>query len=999
MSRAAFTYGLAAASEGRRHWRSLEELADAPEFRRALEDEFPEGAQELAGVSRRSFLSLMGASLGLAGLSGCRRPVEKILPYAKAPEDVVPGRPQFYATAMALGGGALGLVVESHEGRPTKIEGNALHPSSLGGTTAFAQAAVLDLYDPDRSRNPSEKGAARTWADAAKALVALGAKHREAGGKGLAVLVYAHRSPTLAAALADLRSAMPSARVVRWDPFPRDAIREGSRMAFGEALEPLPDFAKAKVIVSLDSDFLWVEGEPVRQARDFASNRRLEKASDGLNRLYAVESTYTITGAAADHRLRLRRSEIPRFAASLARELSALGLDLGATAAAGSHTHEKWARAVAKDLLENRGRAIVVAGAAQPPAVHALVAQANHALSAPVSYVPPFEDAPEGPAGLVSLAESMRSGETTTLLVLGTNPAFDAPADAGFGAAMSKATVVHLGSHRDETGTLATWHLNRAHDLESWSDVRSLDGMLAVVQPLVAPLHAGRTDAEVVRLLLGEDRKAHDLVRAGPAGAGGENAWRRALHDGVVAGSAFPAKSVSPNPGGAAEAFAKLSGSVPEGMEITFHPDSHALDGRFANNGWLQELPDPMTRLAWDNAALFSPETARKLGVSEGDLVELAAGGRTLTIAALVQPGQADDSIALAVGQGRRAGGKVLKGVGFDAYRLRSAAGAGALAGVKVTRTGRTHDLARTQHHHVMEGRGTVREASLHEYRANPDFAKGEGGSHAPAGGRKLPVLPSMYADTEYKGHRWGMVIDLNACTGCGACVAACQSENNGPLVGKEGVLRSREMHWLRIDRYFSQTPGPGLVHEPEADPQVVFQPVACQECENAPCENVCPVGATTHTSEGLNDMAYNRCVGTRYCANNCPFKVRRFNFFNYQKDVPELRKMQFNPDVTVRSRGVMEKCTYCVQRIQEAKIAVHKDGRERVADGAVVTACQQSCPSQAIRFGDLNDPKSAASKAAALPRDYRMLEDLNVRPRTSFLARVRNPNPDMEGA
>lgn len=983
--------------EGKVYWRSLGELGDTVEFRETR-FHIPGGiAGPADGFSRRQFLGVMGASLGLAGLAGCRRPEEKILPYSRAPEDVVPGNAQIYATAFPWMGTAIGLLVECHEGRPTKIEGNPKHPDSLGGTTAFAQASILDLYDPDRSTGPQQRGRPRTWDDATAFLKDLGTQMKAKSGKGLAILTEAHRSPTLAALLASVSREMPQARIVRFEPWDRDRVRDGSLLAFGRPLEVVHRLDRAGVIVALDADLFAWEGSPVKQAHGFAARRRIEKPGDTMSRLYVVESTYTVTGACADHRLRLARREVPRFTFALARELAAQGLDLGEVAGAVESfapealgPGKPWIGALAKDLLAHRGASVLVAGIAQPPAVHALVHALNAALSnvgQTVSYVKPFAEAPEGSVSLKALAESMRLGEVEALLVLGGNPVHAAGPDMAFAEALARVKVsVHLSTHVDETSVVTGWHLNRAHYLESWSDVRAEDGTASTVQPLVAPLFSGRTDAEVVSLLLGAPRKAYDLVREtwkrDQKDPTFELGWRRALHEGLWEGSAWPPEQATANRAAIASAVGKLA--VPAmGIEITFHPDPHAFDGRFANNGWLQELPDTMAKLTWGNAALVAPATAAKLGLAEGDRIELRlpAPLSSVKLPVCVAPGQADDSIALTVGQGRPRAGRVGEGVGCDVYPIRVAGALDAAYGMELKRVGEHAILARTQEHALTEGRPLVREATLVRFEKEPDFAQKA---------VEVPPLKSLFADVPYTGQRWGLVVDLNACVGCNACAVACQAENNVPLVGKSGVLRSREMHWLRVDRYFEGKP---------SDPKAVFQPVACHHCENAPCEQVCPVGATTHSPEGLNDMAYNRCIGTRYCANNCPFKVRRFNFFNYTRQTPELQKMQKNPEVTVRSRGVMEKCTYCVQRIQRAKIKAHKAGQERVADGAVQTACQQACPTKAIRFGDLNDPGSSVARHVGLSRDYALLAELNIRPRTSYLARVRNPNPELEPA
>jgi molybdopterin-containing oxidoreductase family iron-sulfur binding subunit len=995
MKRALHTY--APEASGKTHWRSLGELHGSAAFAGQAEREFPEGASEApSGFGRRRFISLMGASLALSGLVGCRRPEETIVPYTRAPEEVIPGRPLYFATALPMLGTAFGLIVESHEGRPTKIEGNPRHPESLGATSAFLQASVLDLYDPDRSDSPHQGAEKRSWDDAAALLRKVGEEAKSTKGRGLAILTEAHRSPTLARLLGELRAALPEARIVRYEPLGRDEALEGTRVAFGRTLETVLDVAKAKVIVSLDSDLLVADGSPLRQARGFAAGRDIESlGAAGMSRLYAVESAFTITGAAADHRLRVASHVVPRVALALARELAKLGVDLGDLAAAVSSTAAPDARAdrlikaMAADLVARKGEGLVVAGRGQPAAVHALVQTLNHALGnvgKTVRYVAAFDDAIAGPAKVVELARAMRAGEVETLVMLGGNPAYDAPADSHFAEALAKVKrSIHLATHVDDTGARAAWHLNRAHALESWGDVRAEDGTASVVQPLIAPIFGGRTDCEVLDLLLGRGRKAHELVREtwqrGAAALDFDKAFRRALHDGLWAGSASPAEEVRPRFAEVAAAIRALP-APSEGVEVTFSSDPHVLDGRFANNGWLQELPCPMHKLTWGNAAAISPGLAREHGLSDGDIVKLGAAGAEIRIPVLIAPGQAEGSIALTLGYGRAHVGRVGKDVGVDVTPLRSSTSFNIVTGVTLTKTGEHTKLARTQEHFAMEGRNLAREGTSEEFTREPRFAKEE---------PEHPPLLSLWKERSYEGQAWGLNIDLNTCIGCNACVTACQAENNIPIVGAEGVEGTREMHWLRIDRYFTG-------NEAE-EPASIAQPTMCSQCENAPCEQVCPVGATTHSPEGLNDMAYNRCIGTRYCANNCPFKVRRFNFLDYTSGITEIGKMQINPDVTVRSRGVMEKCTFCVQRINHAKIDAKKDGQDHVKDGAIVTACQQACPTQAIRFGDLNDKSSKVAKRLESPRMYRLLEELNIKPRVSYLARIKNPNAALEGA
>ncbi|KYF62314.1 molybdopterin oxidoreductase [Sorangium cellulosum] len=980
----------------------MNELAGSPDFVDAIAREFPPGAIEPPtdgdGVGRRTFLSLMGASLALGGLVGCRRPVEQILPYSRAPEEVIPGQPLFFATALPMMGTAFGVLVESHEGRPTKIEGNPKHPESLGATTIYTQAAVLDLYDPDRSSSPREGANARSWDDAATFLRAEGDKLRGRGGKGLTILTEAHRSPTLAARLADLRKTLPEARVVRYEPFSRDASREGARLAFGRPLETSLDLTKARVIVALDADLFGTDGSPIKQARAFAAGRAVDKDPQAMNRLYAVESSFTITGASADHRLRIQSRKIAAFAFALAAELGKRGVALDADVLKAIEGKSggldakatKYVAAIAADLAANRGQGAVVAGRSQPKEVHAVAHLINLALDntgRAVRLVAPFDESREGPEAIVELARSIERNEVETLLILGGNPAFDAPADARFADALAKVPVsVHVSTHVDETSERARWHLNRAHPLESWSDVRAEDGTASIAQPLIAPLFGGRTDAEVIELLLGGTRTAYDLVRATWMTAEGakrtEQDIRRALHDGLVAGTQLTDELVTAAPQAAVEALRAFAPAA-EGLEVTFRPDQHAWDGRFANNGWLQELPHPMTKLTWGNGACLSPSTAARLNLKDGDIVTLSGAGAQVRIPVVVAPGQADDSVAISVGQGRRAQLRVGRGVGVDTTPLRKSDAFEVAGGFSLEKTGEVAALARTQEHFVMEGRPLAREGTLAELQGDPEFAKKQ---------VHVPALFSLFKEPNRRqGHAWGMSIDLNACIGCNACVVACQAENNIPVVGADGVRETREMHWLRVDRYYQGA----NADEPES----IQQPLPCQHCENAPCEQVCPVAATAHSPEGLNDMAYNRCVGTKYCANNCPYKVRRFNFFEYGQPDSEQRKMQYNPNVTVRSRGVMEKCTFCVQRINHAKIEAKREGREHVKDGEIVTACQGACPTRAIVFGDLNDQQSQVSVTSASPRGYRMLDEINTKPRVTYLAKIRNKNPELADA
>jgi molybdopterin-containing oxidoreductase family iron-sulfur binding subunit len=921
---------------------------------------------------------------------------------------------------MPRAGTAFPVVVESHEGRPTKIEGNPKHPDSGGASDAQAQASVLDLYDPDRSSVVLHDGRPSSWREFDSYSDIHFTAIRERQGKGLHFLCEDIASPSLDLLREHLQAVMPEARWHVFEPVSHDNIRAGTQLAFGEPLSLRYRFDRARVVLALDCDFLGLEEDGVRHLRGFAQARLLNEAEVRMSRLYAVENQYTVTGGMADHRLRLPASHVAAYTLLLARELllsdpvvpsprspQAALREAVASSRPSVALEPRWVREVAADLRAHAGKSLVIAGRRQPPFVHALAHALNSALGN-LGQTIELHKRPPGPhaATLAELAHAIGQGQVETLVILGGNPAFSAPVDIDFASLMPRVEhTIRLGTHVDETSQHAAWHLPAAHYLESWGDARTADGTIVPIQPLIDPLFDGRTVLEVVaRLIRFETTKPHEIVRRAfrrasrSSEAGFELAWREFLHAGMLAGSAYP--FASPNLRWEAVAGA-VNGPEPaprplsiDGFELVFDRDTKVGDGRFANNAWLQEVPDAITKLAWDNAAIISPGSARELGVETGDMIRLELLGRSLEIPALVAPGQADYSVSLALGYGRTTIGRVGVGVGFDAYRLRTAAAPDIAVGLKITRLGHKHPLACTAHHFTVEGRDLVREAT----------AAGAHASEAltPATEKDHDIHTPPELDGE---HQWGMAIDLNTCVGCNACVVACQSENNIPVVGKDEVARGREMHWIRIDRYFSGV---------EGDPELVHQPVACMQCESAPCEVVCPVNATVHSDEGLNLMVYSRCIGTRYCMNNCPYKVRRFNFFNYNErpldelwlgplateGMAETLKMQKNPDVTVRMRGVMEKCTYCVQRIEKAKIAARvtagASGPAPMPDGTIVPACAQACPAQAIVFGDLSDPASKISQIKKQPRNYTLLGELNTRPRTSYLARLRNPNPMM---
>ncbi len=988
---------------GPEYWRSLEELAGSPAFQEALHREFPKGASEwVDSVSRRGFLRVMGASMALAGMTGCvRLPLEPIVPYVRQPEDVVPGRPMFYATAMTLGGYANPILVESHTGRPTKIEGNDRHPASLGGTDIFAQASILGMYDPDRSQSVVSMGDQRSWQTFLTAIRGPLNVQKALQGAGIRILTPTVSSPTLADRLRNFLKIYPQAKWHAYEPINRDNVLEGAKLAFGQPVETRYDFEKADVIVSLDADFLYA-GFPgnVRYIRDFAKRRN----PDGkMNRLYVVESTPTTTGAKADHRLPMRASEIDNFARGLnpllKLNLNGGGIQTGLDPSASWSTEERaLATGLVRDLASHRGLSLIIPGDHQPPAVHALAHAMNQALGnvgRSVFYIDPVDANPTNQAeSIKELATDIGRGKVDLLIILGGNPAYDAPADLDFAGVLKNGKIplrVHLGLYQNETAELCQWHVNQAHELETWSDARAYDGTVCVIQPLIAPLYNGKSALEFVALLSGQaDAAGYDLVRAywqkQHTGADFEAFWRTSLHDGWIDGTTAAAKSVALR----TDNYPGLR-AVDIAIELNIRRDPTIYDGQFSNNGWLQELPKPMTKLTWDNAVLIGPKMAERLQIKVEDVVELELNGKKIRGPVWIQAGHPDNSVTVTLGYGRKRAGRVGTAEGFDAYALRTTAAPWIATGLQIRKTGETYKLASTQGYQSMDTpdgghRPLVRETTLEEYRKEPNFAQED----EPAPGLTL-YKPYPYKEEDYA---WGMAIDLNSCVGCNNCMVACQSENNIAVVGKEQTVIGRHMHWIRVDAYYQGD---------RDNPKAFFQPVPCMQCENAPCEVVCPVGATNHSSEGLNDMVYNRCVGTRYCSNNCPYKVRRFNFLLFQDWETPQYKMMRNPDVSVRSRGVMEKCTYCVQRINEHKIdaetaSVREGGKAVKVGDELQTACQQSCPAGAIIFGNINDPNSRVSKLKAQARNYSLLGELNTRPRTTYLAEIRNPNPELKG-
>ncbi len=993
------------------YWRSLNELANNEEYRKFVDREFPEDASELKdGYTRRNFLQIMGASIALAGFAACRKPVQKIVPQTRMPEYTVAGKQVFYATSIPFMGYTTGLLVETNAGRPTKIEGNPDHPASLGSTNTFQQAAILDLYDPDRSRSVRFNGETRTFAD----FVTTSNELLNASSN-IVFVTEANSSATLNRFKREALAKYPNAKWVTFEPFGEENQLLGSQIAFGRKLRVSPDLSKARVIISLDADFMGTGADSVRNIKGFTRGRKINTSSDDINRLYVAEANYSLTGSNADHRLRIKTSDIKPFvfalAAKLSESVSGMSAFAGYSNAFSSH---EWISILADELRSNNGQSVLLAGADYDAETHAVVAAINVAVGnagSTVTYLEvPHVDEANQHTLFADAVTQMASGSVDAVVMLGTNPVYNAPKDLNVADALSKVPfTVHLANHYDETSRACKWHINRAHFLEYWGDGYDFTGVPSVIQPMIQPLFGGKSEIEVLGAIVkGAEINASDEVRSTMGailGSSDNSAWRSLLHDGMVKDFQFRDANVSIS-GGFASAIQTAASSISTSgneMEVTIKPDAKLFDGRFSNNGWLMELPDPITKLTWDAVALISPTTAESLGIRirkfgdyTYDLLRIEVNGRSVEMPAWVLPGHVDNAITVTTGYGRDQIGRVANGVGFNAWELYTTDTQLFARNASVSTTGSKYELASTQDHHSMEGRPFVREASVAEYRDNPLFAAKM--VYVPGRKEGEEFAINLFTPQTFPEHQpqWGMAIDLTTCIGCGVCTIACQAENNIPVIGKTEVRRGREMHWIRTDRYFSG--------DVKGNPQVVHQPVPCMQCELAPCEQVCPVAATTHSDDGLNQMTYNRCIGTRYCANNCPFKVRRFNFFNYpveyltQGDDPEVIQMAMNPDVSVRFRGVMEKCTYCVQRISRAKIQTKLDtgNSSKPADGTVKTACQQACPADAITFGDLTDKNSIVSRTKANERNYLLLEELNIRPRTSYLAKIRNPHQNL---
>jgi MoCo/4Fe-4S cofactor protein with predicted Tat translocation signal len=1029
---------------GKRYWRSVEELADTPEFQTWLDREFPSGAAELEldPVSRRNFLRVMGASMALAGisLSGCRRPEAYIVPYTKSLEWIIPGKALLYATSMPNTLGGLPLVVTTYEGRPTKIEGNPLVPGSNGGTHLWAQASILDLYDPDRARTFLLEGKETVAQKFDEYLVSVREDLESTRGAGLAILLNEQSSPTRDRVLKVLKQKYPKINIYSGDPAGSEYPGKAFEDLFGPEIEAKPAFEAADVILSLDHDFLGV-CQTVEAVREFSRRRRAHGSVDSMNRLYSVENRFTVTGGMSDHRLRLGASQIPAFAIQLARKIAGLTNDKILTGvvsqfpSAGNEFDDQWLAECSNDLVNSKGKSLVLIGNRYPSWVHAVVLALNNALGAFGATLQILNTPGIDLANLAELTANIKSGTVKKLFVLSVNPAYTAPSDLAWSDVQKTVPeVVHLGYFPNETSAGAKWNIPEAHFLESWGDQRAVDGTYLPVQPMILPLFGGLSQLDILAKLADLPtgvEAVRQTFKSFTKDSDFEAAWTKFLREGFAAETKFNSASAEFNPN-ALPGLLRVSGPLPgpvtpSALEVVFPEDNKVFDGRYNNNAWLQELPDPITKLTWDNAVLLSRTTAKAMQLEDGDLVEVAVADRKVQAAVMIAAGHAEYSLTFPLGYGRTVTGQIGRGTGFNSYPLRTVGSDYYATGATVKLIQKKgYNLVQTQNHNSMEGRALVREGTAEEYKQNPAFAKKMWmDAH-------IPPNVSLYSHPPLNApNQWGMVVDLNTCTGCSACVIACQAENNIPIVGKDQVNNGREMHWMRIDRYFASPDGDKGNPHLEDDPEMVMEPIMCQHCENAPCETVCPVNATVHSEDGLNVMAYNRCIGTRYCSNNCPFKVRRFNFFNYNDrpvmdriehglpgfqgkqqlylgplapwGMDEISKMQKNPNVTVRTRGVMEKCTYCVQRIETAKIAQRVkagvEGDLNLPSDSIRTACQQACPAEAIVFGDIKDPKSEVSKLRQLPENYHLLEYLNIQTRTSYLVRLRNPNPKMPGA
>ena len=984
------------------YWKSLKDISSEDDYNRFLKQSEHNVDN---GLSRRNFLSLIAASVALAGLEGCKKPVQKIIPYVEAEIGTIPGIPKYYASTLPFKNNALGVVIENHDERPVKVEGNEKHPTSLGKSNSFAQASTLEMYDPDRARGVKFKGKKVDWNEYLKFAKSL----NDGNGKGLAVLMQESSSPTIKSIQEDFKKNLPNADWVVYESVNNENLYDGIELAFSKRLQPLYRLEKAQIIVSLGSDFLGVDDNNIYHTRKFAQNRNIVDENSTMNRLYVAESSISSTGSSADHRLNVPQHEMENLLAELAYELKQLGLRIEAKKVKSSNN--LWVKAAAKDLFDGRGESIIIGGSSLSKEFHQLIALINYNLKAPIDYYPLNMSQVSSVKNFESLCKDMKDGKINNLIILGANPVYDSPVDFDFAESLKKVkNSVHLTNIIDETSKLCTWNIAMNHYFECWGDATTYDGYVSIVQPQIMPLFDSKSIIQVLSPIVHlKEQSAYDTVKnvwkSNIIKSGNfEREWDKVLHDGLYKKTIF--KKVNVRPDSKISTAVLNNYSLDSGkFEIVFCPSSSVYDGRYANNGWLQEIPKPITSLTWDNAALISMKVAKKLNIKNGQMLEISVGDKSVNIPAFITPGQNQKSITLELGYGRKFNGRIGNEVGFNVYPLRSSDSPSFLLNGSIKVLNETYPLASTQDHHGLEDDKyaapgfedlankevqsripeLVKQSTLDYYKDNPDWVQKKVEQHKPDKNRSWADHSMYNPDWDYsKGPQWGMSIDLTSCTSCNACSIACQSENNIPVVGKQQVMNGREMHWIRIDNYFAGDPD---------NPEVSTQSVACVHCELAPCESVCPVAATTHSSDGVNQMTYNRCLGTRYCANNCPYKVRKFNFYNYTRDLPEVVQMAMNPDVSIRFRGVMEKCTYCYQRISSARITAENEGRE-IKDGDFQVACQQSCPADAIKFGDINDPNSEVSKAKRRNRDYALLAHLGTAPRTTYLAKIRNQNP-----
>ena len=984
------------------YWKSLKDISSEEDYKRFLKQSEHNIDN---GLSRRNFLSLIAASVALAGLEGCKKPVQKIIPYVEAEIGTIPGIPNYYASTIPFKNNALGVVIENHDHRPMKIEGNEKHPTTLGKSNSFSQASTLEMYDPDRARGVKFQGKKVDWNEYLKFAKSI----NESNGKGLAVLMQESSSPTIKSIQNDFKKNLPNANWIVYEPVNNENVYTGIELAFSKKLQPLYRLENAQIIVSLGSDFLGVDDNNIYHTRKFAQNRDIVDENSTMNRLYVAESSISSTGTSADHRLNVPQHEMENLLAELAYELKLLGLKIDAKKV--KSANNLWIKAAAKDLFDRRGESIIIGGSSLSKEFHQLITLINYSLKAPIDYYPLNMSQISSLKNLKSLCKDMENGKIDNLVILGANPVYDSPSDLGFAESLKKVkNAVHLTNIIDETSKLCSWNIAMNHYFECWGDAMTYDGHVSIVQPQIMPLFDSRSVIQVLSpIVYSIEQSAYDtvknvwkstIIKSGNF----EREWEKALHDGLYKKPILKKVNVKPIP--------KVSTAIlndysldNDMFEIVFTPSSSVYDGRYANNGWLQEIPKPVTSLTWDNAALISMKVAKKLNIKNGQMLEINVGNNSIKIPAFITPGQNQKSITLELGYGRKFSGRIGNDVGFNVYPLRDSTNPSFILNGSIKVLNETYPLASTQDHHGLEDDKyaapgfddlankeaqsripeLVKQSTLDYYKDNPDWVQKKVEQHKPDKKRSWADHSMYNPDWDYsKGPQWGMSIDLTSCTSCNACSIACQSENNIPVVGKQQVMNGREMHWIRIDNYFAGDPD---------NPEVSTQSVACVHCELAPCESVCPVAATTHSSDGVNQMTYNRCLGTRYCANNCPYKVRKFNFYNYTKDLPEVVQMAMNPDVSIRFRGVMEKCTYCYQRISAARITAENEGRE-IRDGDFQVACQQSCPADAIKFGDINDPNSEVSKAKRRNRDYALLAHLGTAPRTTYLAKIRNQNP-----